>query len=563
MNRINSLILRRMRFPLLVLLASYAVSILGLTLIPGVDAEGQPWRMSIFHAFYFVSYMASTIGFGEIPHAFSDAQRLWVTITIYLTVIAWFYSIGSIINLIRDPAFKHASTENRFIKAVKRLRSPFYIVCGYGDTGKALVRALTERGIQPVVLEKNQDNVDFLGLRDYQINVPALCGDVLRPRNLLNAGLKHPRCQGVVAITHNDHANLKAAITSKLLNPDLPVICRGESQAYEDNMSSFGADFIIDPFLTFADWMAMALRAPELFLLHTWLTGVPHSPLPAPIHPPKGLWVVCGYGRFGKAVYAILKQAGQEVRLVDANPENAPEGCIAGWGTEACTLMEAGIDGAVGVVAGTDVDANNLSIVMTARELNENLMVVIRQNRTTNRELFEAIGADLVVQPSAIVAREIRVLLTLPLLPEFLHESRRMDNVWAKRVTREIMDLMGDEVPDIWRVNLNPEGAVAVTAALEGGETCPLGALRRHPRNREQRMDCIPLMVMRKEEPILMPGDDFALQPGDGILFCGAYGVGEAMEWTLQNANSFRYVVTGNETPEGWIWNQIRKWNGS
>ena len=82
MRNIVFLILRRMRQPLLTLLVVYAISVLGLTLIPGRDGDGNLWHMSIFHAFYFVSYMATTIGFGEIPHTFSDAQRLWVNLSL-------------------------------------------------------------------------------------------------------------------------------------------------------------------------------------------------------------------------------------------------------------------------------------------------------------------------------------------------------------------------------------------------------------------------------------------------------------------------------------------------
>ena len=79
-----------MRVPIIVLIVIYAIAVIGLTLVPGVDAEGQVAApLSFFHAFYFVSYTATTIGFGEIPTAFSDAQRLWVTICIYLTVIGW------------------------------------------------------------------------------------------------------------------------------------------------------------------------------------------------------------------------------------------------------------------------------------------------------------------------------------------------------------------------------------------------------------------------------------------------------------------------------------------
>ena len=62
MTKASSLILRRMRVPLLVLITTYAISILGFVLVPGIDENGQRWNMTFFDAVYFVSYMATTIG---------------------------------------------------------------------------------------------------------------------------------------------------------------------------------------------------------------------------------------------------------------------------------------------------------------------------------------------------------------------------------------------------------------------------------------------------------------------------------------------------------------------
>ena len=63
MSIVFYLLLRRLRLPLLVLVGVYAISILGFVLIPGQDNHGNVWDMSFFHAFYFVSFMGSTIGF--------------------------------------------------------------------------------------------------------------------------------------------------------------------------------------------------------------------------------------------------------------------------------------------------------------------------------------------------------------------------------------------------------------------------------------------------------------------------------------------------------------------
>ena len=58
------LILQKLRAPLLVIIVTYAIAILGMVLIPGMDDNGHVYHLTFFDAFYFVSYMASTIGFG-------------------------------------------------------------------------------------------------------------------------------------------------------------------------------------------------------------------------------------------------------------------------------------------------------------------------------------------------------------------------------------------------------------------------------------------------------------------------------------------------------------------
>ena len=562
MNRVTFLVLRRMRTPLLVLLAAYTISVLGLTLIPGVDDQGNPWRMDFFHAFYFISYMATTIGFGEIPYEFTEAQRFWVSISIYLTVISWFYAIGAILNLVQDPAFRRAVTEGHFARSVRHLREPFYLVCGFGDTGKSLVRALTEREIRAVVIDDNQEAINNLVLKDYLVHVPGLFADARQPVHMIEGGLRHDQCAGVVALTNSDEINLKIAITSKLLNKKLPVICRAENQEYEKNMASFGTDYIIDPFLTFANRFAVALEKPGLFVLYKWLMGVPNSKLPQPIYPPSnGTWLLCGYGRFGKAIHARMQDLGISTVIVEASPgkQACPQGTVVGRGTEAATLQEAGVEQAVGIVAGTNVDANNLSIVMTARELNPDLFVVIRHNRNANRPLFDAFHADMVMQPSEIIAREVRVLLTLPMLSDFFRQASQQDNDWANMVASRIAGVVGQDVPDVWSVEIESDTARAVYDSLQHHEPLRLQHLGIDPQAREHRLSCIPLYLIRGEQFFLLPDEGMEIHPGDRILYCGNHGIAGKMEWVLENANALSYVVTGDERPVGYIWQWLHR----
>src|SRR4051794_33076855 len=147
------LVLRRMRAPLIILIVIFAVSVLGLTLIPGQDGAGRPTRMGFFAAFYVMSYTATTIGFGELPVPFTAAQRLWVIVTIYLTVIGWAYAIGSLLTLLQDRGFRQALALRRFARKVARLREPFLLIAGYGHTGRLLGRALDDLGHRFVVVD--------------------------------------------------------------------------------------------------------------------------------------------------------------------------------------------------------------------------------------------------------------------------------------------------------------------------------------------------------------------------------------------------------------------------
>ena len=560
-SRVFALILRRMRAPLIVLIIAYAVSVLGFVLIPGMDDQGQRWQMGFFHAFYVVSYTATTIGFGELPYPFTNGQRLWAIATIYLTVIAWLYAIGTILTLAQDPALKRTITENRFARSVRRLRQPFYIVCGYGDTGHQVINSLVQHGTQVVAIDIRQERVDELLLDELRIYIPGLCADAGDPHILRTAGLDSPYCVGILALTNSDHSNLEVAIASKLLNPKLPVICRAETKDTQANMASFGTDYIINPFEAFAEQLAISLHSPEMHLIFEWLTQPPYTPLIDCKDPPHGTWIICGYGRFGKAVEKFLKFEGISTTIIEADPiKTGCEGtCIKGRGTEAVTLRAASIDKAVGIVAGTDDDANNLSIMMTAKAINPDLYTVARQNRRNNSVIFAAANIDQVMQHSAIISLKIQALLTAPLLSDFLRLARRHNNDWAKELTALLRIIVNNKAPDIWTINIDTETAPAIVAALNDGEDLRIGHLTSDPRKFGHQLSALPLLLKRGDELALLPQVEDKLEHGDQILFCGRHSASELMEWTLQNHNMLRYSITGESRADGIVWRWLAK----
>lgn len=563
MDSIFFMVFRRMRTPLLVLVAAYAVAVFGMVLIAGEDADGTKRHMDFFHAFYFVSYMATTIGFGELPREFSDAQRIWVTFCVYATVTVWLYSIGSLIALLQDKTLRRAIEEHRFARRVRAIHERFYLICGYGQTGSGLVRALTDRGQRAVVLDNNPERIDLLKLENLREFVPAMRADVRQPDSLLMAGLRNPYCAGVLALTSVNEVNLKVALASKLLQPKAKVICRADSHDVEANMASFGTDHIYDPFDIFALYLATALQAPCLTLLSDWLGGIRGSALSEPIYPPpEGLWVICGFGRFGKALYKHLQDQDIELIVIEERPERTGEpagALVKGRGTEAETLEQADIHRAVGLVAGTDNDANNLSIVMTALDLNPSLFTVVRENQIANEELFDAVGADILMHPSSIVANRIRTLLNAPLLTEFINYARYEDDAWACQLISRIVALVHERVPEVWEARIDSEDAYALLALRRQGAVPTLGDLLRDPRDRGRTLPVIALMRRRENGRTLLPDMDERLREGDRLLFCGPAAGHSAMLWTLQNSHALSYVLFGSSPPRGLVWRWLTR----
>ncbi len=550
------LVLRRLRIPLVILISAYAISVLGFVLIPGTLADGNSWRMDFFHAFYFVSYMGSTIGFGELPHPFSGAQRLWTLFTIYATVISWLYAIGTMISLLQDRSFIQAVARTRANNRIRKRKEPFYLVCGFGESGKVVTRFLTQVGEHCVVIDRSDVTINELKLENLPLDTIGLCADASDPEELMSAGLTHRLCKGVVAVIGDDQENLKIAISAKLLNPGLKVIGRVNDNDTADNMRSFGTDHAINPFTIFGWHFSLAFTSPGLHLLNDWLSQTDYQELHEPVFPPRGKWILCGYGRFGKTLDKDLQKQGNSIVVIEAEPENtgAPDNCIRGRGTEAKTLRQAGIDTAVGIIAGTNYDANNLSILMTAKEENPGLFTVARQNQNRNASLFRTAQVDVVADQNVLIANRVINLLTTPLTTEFLYRANKQDSEWSNELVSRISATVEDNAPITWVVTLDFVEAPAFMQTLREGFEPLLKHIYREPHNRKVRLPCVPLMVIHQGEFVLAPVESLKLEAGDKVLFCGQREAGRKIAFSVSNINLMNYLVTGKHRAINPLW---------
>ena len=553
-------VLRYLRRPFLVIVLVYAIGITGMALIPGRDADGNPENMTLFHAFYFFTYTATTTGFGEIPSEFTEEQRLWAIFCLYTGVIAWFYAIGSTIGLLQNPHFTQAVNQRGFARTVKRISEPFFVICGFGDTGSLLARGLSDHGLGGVVIDSDPERIRALVLRDYTVTMPGLCADASVPKHLVDAGVRAPNCAGVVVLTGDEDINLKIAVMAKLLNPGARVICRSTSLRHEEHLKELDGVTVIDPFELFGQLLGLAITNRSLHNLNDWLARAPGVKLGVPIHAPVGDWLICGYGRMGQWLNRYLTEQGIRIVVIDPHiDENLMPECGICKHADRKTLKEAGLESAAGIIACTDNDPDNLNILLSAQALNPGAFTIARQNDHENQLAFDAAKADVILQASLTTARRILKLIISPLIQSVIDHLHSEGQEETDRLVRRLQLAVGRERPRLWRVNLCAGDAIAATQMLNAGGRLSLGDITRDPRDLGEALSCVPLVIERSGDRIVLPADSEAVQLGDELVFCGTEQSERLLRATLNNCYTLHYLVTGTDPPRGYLWGWLTK----
>jgi voltage-gated potassium channel len=183
-------------------------------------------------------------------------------------------------------------------------------------------------------------------------------------------------------------------------------------------------------------------------------------------------YIVCAYGRVGRAVAGQFEDEGVPYVVVDRDEdlesrmiEDGMVYLIADPTFEE-SLVAAGIDRAKALVTAVDSDAENVYITLTARALNESIYIVARASKSETIDRLQRAGADRVVSPYKHSGKQMAVLATQPLLSDYLelaagpHVTLRVDEVFVE----EGSDLVGRTV------GAALEGKTALALRRAGGE---------------------------------------------------------------------------------------------
>ncbi|WP_297483427.1 TrkA family potassium uptake protein [Sulfurimonas sp.] len=543
------IVLKRLRIPFFVIIITFSISILGLVLIPGVTDQGKPYHMTFFDAFYFVSYMASTIGFGEAPYAFNYPQRMWVSFAIYFTVIGWFYGIGAIVSLIQDEGLRRALSLNAFKKQVENLHEPFYIILGYNSITKTIINKINGVDYRAVVLDKSPQKIEELVLENFYPHVPASVGDATNQQMLKMSGIHQKNCKGVISLFENDMVNANIATICMLLNKKIDIIIKATLPEQVAHFKKMGLKHVQNPFDIISKRIYFGITSPHIWLLEMWMYG--HIlKLKGRDRFPDGKYIIYGSGRMGQAIADGLKKAGVEYIIKDFDSKKyieEKESTIYGDAEDMQKLIDLGVKESACVIAATKNDILNLTILNSAKQLNPNIFTMARENSLDDLNIFKAAKINKIYVVEKILADATYNFISRPLVDLFIHEARKQDEEWAEVIVNILNNITGMN-PKYFETELNDENAYALNLEFNNGGDITLANLRRSRENKNEMLQIVFLLLKRGDEVYLMPDSQMHLQANDKLLIVADEDTYEDFEYIINNIYELNYVLDKEDT---------------
>ncbi|MDQ7786130.1 MAG: NAD-binding protein [Thermodesulfovibrionales bacterium] len=149
----------------------------------------------------------------------------------------------------------------------------------------------------------------------------------------------------------------------------------------------------------------------------------------------KDHYIVCGYGRMGKIIARELKHKKLPFSIIEKNDvlldsdERTEMLIIQGDATKDELLKKAGIERAKCLISVLPTDAENLYVVLSARGLSPDLLIVARAGEEGSEQKLLRAGADRVVSPYHIGGLRIAHTVLKPAVVDFIEFATRSGNI--------------------------------------------------------------------------------------------------------------------------------------
>ena len=139
-----------------------------------------------------------------------------------------------------------------------------------------------------------------------------------------------------------------------------------------------------------------------------------------------GHTIICGYGRNGKEAVRKLQTHKRPFVVIESNPQRIVKLkeldilCVEDDATLDSTLEKANIKSAQALITTLSKDADNVFIVLSAREQNSELTIISRASEKKSDSKLKKAGADNVIMPDKVGGSHMASLVITPDVVEFL-----------------------------------------------------------------------------------------------------------------------------------------------
>jgi len=212
----------------------------------------------------------------------------------------------------------------------------------------------------------------------------------------------------------------------------------------------------------------------------------------------KGHFIICGCGRIGGLIARELAQERVPFVIIEKNGEVVRDLeqrgylCHQGDAVDDRSLMAAGIDRARGVVCVLPTDAQNLYVILTAKELNPRIFVLSRSEEQASEHRLLRAGADRVISPYLLGGMRMAMAILRPAMLDFIEIT----------TDRQSLDLRMEEI--------------------SVGEGSPLAGLTLEKAEIRQRFGLIIVAVKKVTgQMVFNPQAGYVIDRGDKLIALG------------------------------------------
>jgi voltage-gated potassium channel len=197
-------------------------------------------RYSFIDCLYMTVISITTVGYGEILNVTGNPPaQIFTMLLITFGMGIILYGISALTALIVEGEISGLLRKTKMEKQIGKL-SQHYVVCGGGETGRALITELLKSGAQVVVIDADEKNIERIKALE---GVLYIQGDATEDQNLVAAGIE--RAAGVLICLPSDKDNLYITMTARILNKKTRIVSRMITEAIRPKLIKAGADRVV------------------------------------------------------------------------------------------------------------------------------------------------------------------------------------------------------------------------------------------------------------------------------------------------------------------------------